>query len=44
MQALRFHNLKCLQQSWDKWREVRELIDEEELEPFLCLDCLHLYS
>lgn len=45
MQALRFQYLKCLQQSWNKWKEVRELTDGEELESFLlCSDCLYPYG
>lgn len=32
MQALRFRYSMCLQQTWNKWREVSELTDGKELE------------
>lgn len=45
MQASRFHYSKCLQQTWNKWREVRELTDREEIESFLLYsDCLYPYG
>lgn len=40
MQALKFQYSMCLQQTWNKWREVSELTDGKELELFLlCSDC-----
>lgn len=45
MQALRFHYSKCLQQTWNKWKEVRELTDGEELESYLFrTDCFYPYG
>lgn len=35
IQALRFHYSKCLQQSWNKWREVRQLTGGEKFKSFL---------
>lgn len=44
MQALRFQYSKCLQQTWNKWKEVRELTDGKSLNPFCYVQiaCTHM--